>query len=419
MTQKPSPVLYAFFLATLISFSETSHAKDEVIVPVADDMEITVERFTATGKYLMVWLAPEYGFRSAHRTLARLLTGENIEVWQSNIVESLFLPPGTTSLKQLDGKYIADVIEYAHHTTGKKIIVAGDSYAAGSALLGAHQWQQRHQADSYLIGAVLFTPYTYAYIPPLGQPPEYMPIVSATNIPLMIYQAKNSGTIGQFELLVSELQQHNNPVYTKFIPDVMSLFYQDPPTTEMRRNAEALPGNIRQMITVLETHRVPAEPIPLKPGKTTKSGIDIVLKEFRGKTIPAPIKLKDIAGNTVSKDNFKGQITVVNFWATWCPPCIEEIPSLNRLNKKMADVPFELISINYAEDTKTIAEFMKTVNVEFPVLLDREGGLAKQWNVISYPSTFIIDSQGRIRYGVNGAIEWDDPEVLRQIRSLQ
>ena len=419
MMKKPARLLVATIVVTSFLFGKISLAEDEIIVPASNDTEITVTRFAAAGKYVMVWLAPEYGFRTGHRSLARMLTEHNIEVWQSNIVESLFMPQGTTSLKQLDGTYIADVIEYAYKTTGKKIIVTGDSYAASSALIGAHQWQQRKHSDSYLIGAVLFTPYTYAYIPPLGVEPEYLPIVSATNIPIMIYQAKGSATVGQFELLVNKLQQHNNPVYTKFVPDVMSLFYQDPPTVDMQNNAKALPGNILQMITVLEKHKVPAEPIPLTVTETVKSGIDILLKEYKGIGGPVPIKLKNIDGNTVTKDNFTGQITVINFWATWCPPCIEEIPSLNRLKKKMADVPFELISINYAEDDKTIVDFMKEVNVEFPVLLDKNGEFAKQWNVISYPSTFIIDSKGVIQYGVNAAIEWDDPAVIQKLKALQ
>ena len=419
MMKKPARLLVATIVVTSFLFGKISLAEDEIIVPASNDTEITVTRFAAAGKYVMVWLAPEYGFRTGHRSLARMLTEHNIEVWQSNIVESLFMPQGTTSLKQLDGTYIADVIEYAYKTTGKKIIVTGDSYAASSALIGAHQWQQRKHSDSYLIGAVLFTPYTYAYIPPLGVEPEYLPIVSATNIPIMIYQAKGSATVGQFDLLVNKLQQHNNPVYTKFVPDVMSLFYQDPPTVDMQKNAKALPGNILQMITVLEKHKVPAEPIPLTVTETVKSGIDILLKEYKGIGGPVPIKLKNIDGNTVTKDNFTGQITVINFWATWCPPCIEEIPSLNRLKKKMADVPFELISINYAEDDKTIIDFMKEVNVEFPVLLDKNGEFAKQWNVISYPSTFIIDSKGVIQYGVNAAIEWDDPAVIQKLKALQ
>ena len=416
--KNPTDYLVIFVFCTLIFFSDLSIAVEEINVPASDDVEINIARFPASGKYLMVWLAPEYGFRSSHRALARMLSERDIEVWQGNIVEALFLPQGTASLKQLDGKYIADVIEYAHKTTGKKIVVAGDSYAASSALLGARQWQLRNQPDPYLIGAVLFSPYMYAYIPPLGKLPEYMPIVSATNIPLMIYQAKGSATIGQFESLLDKLQGHDSPVYIRFVPDVMSLFYQEPPTAAMRNNAKALSGNIKTMIAVLERYKVPNEPIPLKTNISLNSGIDVLLKEFRGENGPFPIKLKDIDGKTVSKDDFTGQVTVVNFWATWCPPCIEEIPSLNRLRKKMTGSHFELISINYAEDEKAIREFMKNVNVEFPVLLDRDGNFARKWNVITYPSTFIIDVNGKIKYGVNAAIKWDDPEVIQKINSL-
>ena len=416
--KRTSGVLGVLILITLYAFHCVCLAKDEISVPASDGIEMSVDRYVTPGNYLMVWLAPEYGFRSAHHSLAGMLTEQGIEVWQCNIVESLFLPQSTASLKQLDGNYIADVIEYAHKTTGKKIVVAGDSYATSSALLGARQWQQRKHAERYLVGAVLFTPYTYAYIPPLGLPPEYMPIVEATNIPLMIYQAKGSATIGNFELLVSKLRQHHNPVYTRFVPEVMSLFYQEPPTPAMRDNARPLPGNIKMMIAVLEKHKVPLEVVPLKATTTSKSGIDVLLKEYKGKTGPLPINLKDINGNPVRKDNYSGQVTVVNFWATWCPPCIEEIPSLNRLKNKMAGTPFELISINYAEDDDTIREFMKQVNVEFPVLLDRNGEFAKQWNIITYPSTFVIDSEGNIQYGVNAAIEWDSPEVIQVIKAL-
>ena len=84
----------------------------------------------------------------------------------------------------------------------------------------------------------------------------------------------------------------------------------------------------------------------------------------------------------------------------------------------MKDYPFELISINYAEDQKTILDFMKKVNVEFPVLLDKDGTFARKWNVIAYPSTFVIDKSGRIKYGVNAAIEWDSPELIEKIKSL-
>jgi thiol-disulfide isomerase/thioredoxin len=350
--------------------------------------------------------------------MARMLTKQNIEVWQTNLLESLFLAQSSSSIKKLDGEHVADLIEHAHKVTGKKIVVVGDSYASLIALLGAHQWQQRKQTIPYLIGAILFTPYTYASIPPLGQLPEYMPIISATNIPIMIYQSKNSGNIGQFDSLVKKLQQHGNPVFTRMTPKIMSVFYETNPTAAMNEQVKPISISIRKIIPILAKYPVPEKPIALTETKSIQSGIDNHLKKYRGKAKPVPINLLDTNGKRIIKDNFKGQVTVINFWATWCPPCVQEIPSLNRLKQKMKGLPFELISINYAEDKKTITEFMKKVKVEFPVLLDQDGEFARKWNVLTYPSTFVIDKQGVIKYGVNAAIEWDDPEFIEKIKLL-
>lgn len=417
ITQISNPILAIIFAASFL-VSEVCFAESDMVITVSTGDEIIVERFPASGKYLMVWLAPEYGFRGAHRSLARMLTEQNIEVWQSNIVESLFMPQGSTSIKKLNGLRVADIIEHAHKITGKKIIVVGDSYAAVSALQGAHQWQRKNQIKPYLIGAVLFSPYTYSTIPPLGQLPEYMPVISSTNIPIMIYQAKNNGNIGQFDSLVEKLQQHGNPVYTRLIPKVMSFFYEEKPTKEMLEQVKPLPVSIKKIILALEKHAVPKKPIALTRLKDNKSGIDIFLKKYKGSVTPLALNLKNAHGKSITKNDFKGQVTVINFWATWCPPCVEEIPSLNRLKQKMAGLPFELISINYAEDRKTILDFMKKVKVEFPVLLDQNGNFAKKWNVITYPSTFVIDKEGKIRYGVNAAIEWDNPEFIEKFKAL-
>jgi thiol-disulfide isomerase/thioredoxin len=399
-------------------------AQDEIVIPTHDDAEITATRFAAPGNYLVVWFEPEYGFRINHRNMASRFAQQGIEVWQPHVLESLFLVQGSDSIKKLNPEYIADVIDHAFKTTGKKILVSGDSYACLSALRGARAWQLRNQSNRQvseidrLVGGILFTPYTFAYIPPLGQSPEYMPIVTATNIPLMIYQSKNSGIVSQFPTLVSHLQENDNPVYTQYIPDVMSLFYQVPATPEMLAGADNIVGHIKKMISLLESHHVPATPVPLTAAAHPKSGIDVYLKEMTGNTKPLPINLPDTQGNTFKREQYRGKITLINFWATWCTPCIEEIPSLNRLQKKMRDTPFELISINYAEDKKYIDEFRKKISIEFPVLMDRDGAFAREWNVISYPSTFIIDSNGTIRYGVNAAINWDDPEVIKRLKSL-
>jgi thiol-disulfide isomerase/thioredoxin len=412
-------LLVAVTLALVLSCLPASalHAQQNFSLPVGDDTEVDIVRYAADGDYLLLWLAPEYGFREAHRQLARRLPDEGIEVWQTSLAEALFMPNGATTMRQLDGSLVADLIAGAHATSGKRILLAGDSYATLPVLAGAHQWQQRHDAD-YLLGAVLFTPYAYASIPPLGQEPEYMPIVDATNIPLLVFQAQNSATRHRFDELLERLRRHGSPVYTRMIPDLMSLFYEEPPSAAMHDGSAPIPRSLRQLLPLLEQHSVPRDPVPMRSAAATDGGIDIYLREFTADLRPLPLDLDDIDGRRVVKTDFTGQVTMINFWASWCGPCVEEIPSLNRLQQKMAGKPFELISINFAEDRQTVAAFMERVRVDFPVLLDIDGKQADAWRVVTYPSTFVIDSRGRIRYGVNAAIDWDDPSMLEKLEAL-
>ena len=411
-------LLFSFFVLVLIGRAGPLAAANEISITLADDTEIAVTTYPAQGDYLMLWLAPEYDFRRAHRLLAESMPAEGIEVWQASITDALFLPAGAVSLRGLDGNYIADLIESAHRISGKKVFIVGDSYAAPNALLGAHRWQSRGHDASYLVGAILFTPYAYASIPSLGLAPEYLPEVEATNIPIMLYQASKSGTMGQFDTLLQKLRRHGSPVYTRMLPDVMSLFYEKPPSAAMLAAAEPVPANIRQMLPLLATHSLPTKPPSLQRRVAGDSGIDFVLREFEGRPRPGAIDLRDIEGRHIVRNDFHDRVTLVNFWASWCAPCVEEIPSLNRLQQKMSGRPFELISINYAEDKTTIEEFMRRVQVDFPVLLDRDGAMSKRWNVIAFPSTFVIGPGGRIRYGVNAAIEWDDPGLLQTLNDL-
>ncbi len=414
-------ILFPVFCLFILS-SQAAYSQQEISVSVADDVDITINIFkpqnNKDAEYLILWLAPEYGFRRGHHVMAELLTQQNIEVWQADIVDALFMPQGTRAIRKLSGNYIADLIEQAHKLTAKKIIIAGDAYATVSALTGARQWQSRKQTDDYFIGGILFSPFSYAYAPPLGLDPEYMPIMSATNIPLVIYQTQKSANINQFKTVLEMLQQHDNPVYVKMIPDLMSLFYSEQPAIEINKHRNALAPNIKKMLRLLEQHDIPATPVPLIQTANTKSGIDIYLKKYKGKNHPLNIKLSDAHDKVFIKNDFSGQVTIINFWATWCPPCVEEIPSLNRLKKKMQGKPFELISINYAEDKQTILNFLNKVDVDYPVLLDKNGAFAKKWNVITYPSTFIIDTHGSIVYGVNAAIVWDDPDFIEIIQGL-
>lgn len=403
----------------LFLVNHPSFADKIIDIKVSTEMDISVERYQANGENLLLWIGPEYGVRPAHQKLARKLADAGHETWLIDLAESLFLPHNSQSMKKLDGSHIAYLITEAHRLTGKKILLMGSSYSSVQILRGVHKWQQQKLTSAYITGALLFSPNLYAGIPPLGMQPEYLPVVSATNIPVMIFQAGSNSNRWQLDNLTERLSSQNNPVYTKLYNGIVGLFYEKIVNPKQQEYFSQLHYDINRVITLLSRHTVPKYAATIKKTRdNTRTGLDINLKKYTATNKPVPIKLYDSYGKLFKKENFKDKVTIINFWATWCPPCVEEIPSLNRLSKKMNQKYFELISINYAEDQHTINDFLKKVKVHYPVLLDKNGEFAKEWNVLAYPSTFIIGPDGEIKYGVNAAIEWDTPEIITKLKQL-
>jgi thiol-disulfide isomerase/thioredoxin len=112
------------------------------------------------------------------------------------------------------------------------------------------------------------------------------------------------------------------------------------------------------------------------------------------------------------------KVVLVNFWASWCRPCVEEIPSLHRLRNKIDNSKFEIVTVNVGEDRERIDKFLARVPVELPLLMDNEGIVAAAWKVYVYPSSYLVDHQGKIRYAYLGALEWDSAETIKIIQSL-
>ena len=130
--------------------------------------------------------------------------------------------------------------------------------------------------------------------------------------------------------------------------------------------------------------------------------------------------LKDVDGKRHRLSENRGKVVLVNFWATWCPPCRREMPSMQRAWTQLKGENFEMLAVNVGEDEDTIFGFTFSTGVEltFPILLDRDAQVIKVWSVIALPTSFIVDPQGRIVYRAVGGREWDDPELLKKIREL-
>jgi thiol-disulfide isomerase/thioredoxin len=110
---------------------------------------------------------------------------------------------------------------------------------------------------------------------------------------------------------------------------------------------------------------------------------------------------------------------LVNFWASWCPPCVHELPSLQRLKNRLSGRPFTILAVNMAEERKTVRAFLRDkMHTDFTVLLDADGDMLKRWKVFVFPTSFVIGPDGKIRYGAYGELSWDEEPTMEIIESL-
>jgi thiol-disulfide isomerase/thioredoxin len=134
---------------------------------------------------------------------------------------------------------------------------------------------------------------------------------------------------------------------------------------------------------------------------------------------PAPeLKAHDLAGAPKTLADYRGKVVLLNFWASWCPPCLREMPSLERLRVKMAGHPIEIVALDSAETREEVSAYLSRMKLGFPVLLDPEGDNTKRWKVFALPTSFLLDAEGRVRYVLTGPTEWDEGEALEVIESL-
>jgi thiol-disulfide isomerase/thioredoxin len=141
------------------------------------------------------------------------------------------------------------------------------------------------------------------------------------------------------------------------------------------------------------------------------------LKPLPVRSAPA-LKLPGLDGVSMDLKQLRGKVVLVNFWAVWCPPCRKEMPSMARLATKLTGKPFTILGVNEGESPEEIRAFLKQVPVNFPILLDAEGEHLKPWQVFAFPTSYVVDKQGRLRLGLFGSIEWDSPEALVQLEKL-
>ena len=143
-----------------------------------------------------------------------------------------------------------------------------------------------------------------------------------------------------------------------------------------------------------------------------KLGFQIITEDITDFT------LSDLDNKKISLSSYQGKVIMLNFWATWCPPCRVEMPSMEILHKKMENRNFVMIAVNIRENSSLVKDFIQRNNYTFPILLDETGETAAKYKIRAIPTTYIIDTKGKLAGVFTGAREWDTDDVVRIFTEL-
>lgn len=167
--------------------------------------------------------------------------------------------------------------------------------------------------------------------------------------------------------------------------------------------------------------KAPSSAVELRPAGSPATTADLAslgLTIFpEPQTLPA-VRASTLGGGTLSMEAFRGKYVFLNFWATWCPPCRAEMPSMEKLHLALKDERFAIFAISVGEKPETVTGFLKNNPYTFPIGLDPENRLGAVFAGRGIPTTYIIDPQGRAIAGMIGGREWDDPSTIELFRSL-
>jgi len=132
------------------------------------------------------------------------------------------------------------------------------------------------------------------------------------------------------------------------------------------------------------------------------------------------IELPGLDDTTYSLLDYRGKVVVVNFWATWCPPCVAEFPLMQQLWDRLDQSDFEMLAVNVGEDNDDIRRFLARFDppIEFPILLDRSMKTLRDWGVLGLPTTFIINKQGQLVYRATGGRDMNSDHIREKITEL-
>jgi len=411
-----------WLLLTILFLSSIVIADDKIEIELSSGEVILADTFKADGDTLYLYLPSERGFGKGHIPTAQQLAFDGSDVWVLDLHTSYMVPKHRSSIGKFSIDDLVELISLTQDKGFKKLFFITSGRGAQLALKAAYQWQTQHPDDPYLKGHIFHSPHLIKGAPALGTEAEYVNVAKVSNLPIYMILTQYSTKYFRAKEILQTLKLGGSSVFVHRLKGVRGGFYMrnEEDLTKLDLKVKADLANIYSQAANLLSTVTPLAPKTLSKRKSTKVNLTFsepMLKPYKGKQNIA-LQLKDLNGNTVNLSDYKDKVILLNFWASWCKPCIKEIPSLVRLGDKLKQQDFKIITVNVGESAREISDFKKRVKFDLPILLDDEGKAVQDWGVYAYPSNFILDKNAIIRYTYRGALEWDSPAIIQTIGKL-
>jgi thiol-disulfide isomerase/thioredoxin len=402
------------------------HSGPDRTVTLATGFDLQVQRFPAEGRDLLIWLPSKYGIRDGHTLFANAIQDRGINFWLVDLHESYMAPTGSRAYAEFEPAHVKQLIDHAVQQGWRRIFLGGESRGGALAMRAAREWQMENPAQPALRGMVFYHPNLVEGYTAIGREASLHPVTQLTNLPVYIFQPQfNTKFLHSAELL-ERLQSGGSPAYLHYLEGVRGGFHVR--DTDMLSASEAaerarVGERVHEALRLLADIPPPSQAVDstgiASPSSTRPVDRDDTLAPVMLSATP-PLRLPDGDGRTVALNDIDDEVILVNFWASWCGPCVEEIASLVRLTEHFRNKPFRVLAINIGESPSHISDFFKSLGItpNFEVLYDESGDIAKAWRVYAVPSTYLLDKGQSVRFGYRGALEWDRPDVIDTVQAL-
>jgi len=445
MNERITRLMFIFLLFIIISLIYSTKLlaidvnESNEHIPVSIDVEVPVQSFSSSrsdkNDYILLWIPSEAGILKQEVLMAKQLAQSGAEVWLADLHAGLYVGKDRSSIDKFKQALLANLVDAIIEKTGKKIYLISNSHGVIAALRAAYGWRKKFPkkykdpAQAKVAGAILLSGQFYSQTPEPGFDGTFNSIVHKTRLRIMLLQPNKSPWFWKLASAKKALEAAGSKVNTWIIKGVRDRYYYRPDATPVEnKKSRQLAKTIYTALSMFEGDDVSipggadsSEHINKQEAasKAVKKYKNRGLSKWRGKAKTPELNLLNLDGKQIDLLSYKGKVVLVNFWASWCPPCVHEMPSMQKLEDALKSKGFNIVAVNMAEKKKVILDFITNkVKVNFQILLDTNGAALKRWKVYAFPTSYLLDKQGNIRYAVYGAIDWNSAGVHKIINEL-